>query len=412
MKQQQGGDSVQGIHLERGWCLRLRAHLLRINWFESYLWQDKLGQHSMVEPTGGCLQCFTRPAEDSTCTSASRKYCSIVSGMLGLRCVGRELLEALCGSGTGDTTIELHSDIKASVAVFLSEIRSDDASAWPSPTVGDERRRIEQISKRSDNESARLGSGVYDPRPESAARRKLSVAEKYTSSVLTWHVATCYCELAQRHDDKGFLKGCSTGAERAAVEKDHRVATALSKYCAYLVASVPDLLPGPPVDTKKVYDAVARRAREVRRGGGGGEDKLLAALDKMDTRDHLQELRVILDERLWMDRPFDDGVQLGQELRRKPPSERWKELAGFWVKALVYAAPSENTEEHMQRLAQGGEFITHVWALLSHAGIRRWQGGLEEPAVTPGTGAGAGAAHGASSSYRPRHGLRRSASVS
>lgn len=343
---------------------------------------------------------------------------------------------ALCGArapggslrqrhSTGDTTIELHSDIKASVAVFLSEIRSDDASAWPSPTVGDERRRIEQISKRSDNESARLGSkynpalrkmrsGVYyDPRPESAARRKLSVAEKYTSSVLTWHVATCYCELAQRHDDKGFLKGCSTGAERAAVEKDHRVATALSKYCAYLVASVPDLLPGPPVDTKKVYDAVARRAREVRRGGGGGEDKLLAALDKMDTRDHLQELRVILDERLWMDRPFDDGVQLGQELRRKPPSERWKELAGFWVKALVYAAPSENTEEHMQRLAQGGEFITHVWALLSHAGIRRWQGGLEEPAVTdPGTGAGAGAAHGASSSYRPRHGLRRSASVS
>jgi hypothetical protein len=93
VKQQQGGDSVQGIHLERGWCLRLRAHLLRINWFESYLWQDKLGQHSMVEPTGGCLQCFTRPAEDSTCASASRKYCSIVSGMLGLRCVGRELLE-------------------------------------------------------------------------------------------------------------------------------------------------------------------------------------------------------------------------------------------------------------------------------------------------------------------------------
>jgi len=72
-----------------------------------------------------------------------------------------------------------------------------------------------------------------------------------------------------------------------------------------------------------------------------------------------------------MDRPFDDGVQvqLGQELRRKPPSERWKELAGFWVKALVYAAPSENTEEHMQRLAQGGEFITHVRFLLLNRGI-------------------------------------------
>jgi hypothetical protein len=35
----------------------------------------------------------------------------------------------------------------------------------------------------------------------------------------------------------------------------------------------------------------------------------------------------------------------------------------------LYIAPSNNARDHIQHLANGGEFLTHLWALLTHAGI-------------------------------------------
>ena len=66
--------------------------------------------------------------------------------------------------------------------------------------------------------------------------------------ILMWHIATCYCELAQQQHDGGG------GGDDD--EKNHRVAMALSKYCAYLVVSAPRLLPGRSDNTKKLYAGV------------------------------------------------------------------------------------------------------------------------------------------------------------
>lgn len=66
---------------------------------------------------------------------------------------------------------------------------------------------------------------------------------------------------------------------------------------------------------------------------------------------------------------FESGLKLGKQLEEMPEKMRWKVLADFWPEMLLYISPSDNVKEHIQRLAKGGEFITHLWALLSHAGI-------------------------------------------
>jgi len=45
-------------------------------------------------------------------------------------------------------------------------------------------------------------------------------------------------------------------------------------------------------------------------------------------------------------------------------------LKDFWAETIIHAAASHYiAKQHMQHLENGGEFLTHIWALLSHAGI-------------------------------------------
>ena len=48
-------------------------------------------------------------------------------------------------------------------------------------------------------------------------------------------------------------------------------------------------------------------------------------------------------------------------------------LALLWVQTLLYAAPYGDAQRQMRLLAEGGEFITHLWALLYHLGIDKWE---------------------------------------
>jgi hypothetical protein len=36
---------------------------------------------------------------------------------------------------------------------------------------------------------------------------------------------------------------------------------------------------------------------------------------------------------------------------------------------MLFVAPSDDVTAHAEQLAEGGEFVTLLWALLSHAGI-------------------------------------------
>ncbi|OEL30922.1 hypothetical protein BAE44_0008059 [Dichanthelium oligosanthes] len=63
------------------------------------------------------------------------------------------------------------------------------------------------------------------------------------------------------------------------------------------------------------------------------------------------------------------GIWLGKQLENIGRDGRWKILADLWTETILYVAPSDNARDHLQHLANGGEFLTHLWSLLLHAGI-------------------------------------------
>ncbi|XP_039805381.1 uncharacterized protein LOC120669643 isoform X2 [Panicum virgatum] len=154
---------------------------------------------------------------------------------------------------------------------------------------------------------------------------------------------------------------------------DHRVAKTLSDYCAYLVAFVPYMLPGHGYDNQCIFDAVIMEAGEGLTGCDTVSnrcDRLMAMVLPSDSSCTILQL----------------GGKLGRELRGVAPEERrWKVLADFWAEFVLFLAPSSNVEIHAEKLAAGGEFMTHLWALLTHAGV------LECPSTTADVGGNNGA---------------------
>lgn len=170
-------------------------------------------------------------------------------------------------------------------------------------------------------------------------------------TILVWHIATT-------------ISGNEVSSEPP-LNIDRLVAQSLSDYCAYLVAFIPDMLPGHGYDTQRIFDAVVMEARQRLAGCKSVSsrcEKLMTGLHGVDG--------TILDM----------GAKLGRELMDMVPGEeqRWKVLADFWGELILFLAPSDNADIHAEMLAAGGEFMTHLWALLTHAGI------LERPASSSG----------------------------
>ena len=69
---------------------------------------------------------------------------------------------------------------------------------------------------------------------------------------------------------------------------------------------------------------------------------------------------------------FQRGVRLGWQLQQQlNVSLRSKVVADFWTEVILYAASSDNAAAHIEQIAQGGEFVTHLWALLCNGGIMK-----------------------------------------
>ncbi|KAF5742191.1 hypothetical protein HS088_TW09G00233 [Tripterygium wilfordii] len=163
--------------------------------------------------------------------------------------------------------------------------------------------------------------------------------------ILVWHIATSLCEIESLKSDW-----------RIGREADFLVATSLSKYRAYLVAFCPRLIPNHAYSTEFVFDQVVCEARDILRGRKSLSSRYRGMM-RLAARGGQGE--TIMRK----------GALLGKHLIESFEQEwrRWEALAEVWTKKILLVATSDDETAHAEHLAKGGEFVTHLWALLYHA---------------------------------------------
>jgi hypothetical protein len=245
---------------------------------------------------------------------------------------------------------------------------------------------------RSSRSNGGLSKGTSSLRQSQAGESLLWACngEGTSDTMLVWHIATCIfevrypCQQARRKQQ---------GSPLSNPDSDHKIAaTHLSRYCAYLMAWLPELLPDDDAWSKDLYKAVKKDADRVVLAGC-----CCAAVGSSSTRTpeaECQKLVELLGEGSEHE-VLKNGVKLGKELVELAAGgeeETWKLLAGFWSEMILYAAPSDNLKGHSEAIARGGELITLLWALLFHTGI------FSRPDEADGAAAAAAAAASASAS--------------
>ncbi|CAL5045387.1 unnamed protein product [Urochloa decumbens] len=203
------------------------------------------------------------------------------------------------------------------------------------------------------------GSGIRD-----------SVSEVF----LTWHIATSILEVEYSRRNKQMQEASSWSS----------TAIRLSKYCAYLVAFHPELLPDNPEKAERVVEDMKAELSEIFWWWEYYLCSQFARVNKIirasaaghQQSDHRQNGVVRNGGRL--------GSLLVDVARNHGLETAWKAVADVWTELIVFVAPSgeeERVKGHGDVLVQGGEFITVLWALATHVGVSR-EADKNKPAKT------------------------------
>ncbi|CAN6180263.1 unnamed protein product [Urochloa humidicola] len=173
------------------------------------------------------------------------------------------------------------------------------------------------------------------------------------NTILTWHIATCILEVRHPYTH-GFWP-----------ELDNKItATHLSRYCACLMAWSPELLPDNEEWSSSLYAIIKKDAKCALAGCTAGgllspeaEYEQVTELLRTNAKNGVLKNGVVL------------GNQLVQLMLIEGEERSWRVLAEFWSEMVLYIASSDNVRGHLKAIARGGELITLLWALLTHAGI-------------------------------------------
>ncbi|KAF7004620.1 hypothetical protein CFC21_019827 [Triticum aestivum] len=231
--------------------------------------------------------------------------------------------------------------------------------------------------------------------------------EADTHRILVWHIATCFCEM-HFCDEVKKLKVCklqnrilakkSTTPEH--VWPHYLTAVTLSNYCAYLLTK--GLVPDNGIVVTNILDIV--RKETFRATYCSFSQSMQDVYKELVEIAALEESEVISGEveapesrednnginssttndqvpnREDTIKGDDDihnsitqmGAKLGKQLIETYEADTvgiWRDLAVFWTGFLLHLAASTRAAKHKTRLVGKVELITHLWALLSHAGF-------------------------------------------
>ncbi|XP_066356863.1 uncharacterized protein [Miscanthus floridulus] len=195
--------------------------------------------------------------------------------------------------------------------------------------------------------------------------------------------------------------------ERRGWYEQYEAAVSLSNYCVYLVRKT--LVPGNRLVAWKVLDEVIEEINHVticrpNRNGVPRElqlqDVYYCLMETVNTEqpsckkkpDHYPDDDVDVesvtttqgDHQVEEDDDDDHGLDIGCSLTRMGavlgkkltgayPGDAaglWRDLATFWTGFLLHLAANTGAATHGKHLAGDTELITHLWALLTHAGFR------------------------------------------
>lgn len=165
-------------------------------------------------------------------------------------------------------------------------------------------------------------------------------AKGTADTILIWHIATSILEVRYPLSPDS---------------SDNKIAAShLSRYCAYLVACHPGLLPDDDSWCRSMHKAVKKDSMRVLACSSGVDDyeQLVALLSDKSEHEVLKK-----------------GTRLGKQLAEDEEEEAaWRVLIGFWSTMILRVAPSGSLKEHAEAVARGGELVTLLWVLLMHTG--------------------------------------------
>ncbi|XP_066373071.1 uncharacterized protein [Miscanthus floridulus] len=222
-----------------------------------------------------------------------------------------------------------------------------------------------------DNTPLTNGKSVLERHHLSTQLKWACGSDSVAEVILTWHIATSIL----------VVKCAPQSKDEVALS---RVATRLSKYCAYLVAFHPELLPDNKEKAETVFEDMKAELKSMI-----GCPAYFLSSKSTKVQKIMERAGEIHVETPGQDKAAESGqsddeskvvlnaAKLAGDLLREGGDRHetvWKVLADVWTELIVFVAPSNEEERvkgHEQVLVQGGEFITVLWALTTHIGVTR-----------------------------------------